>query len=887
MKLDEATAVLRPRSAWEAIDLGCAMARSHWPSLMKGWLAMALPLWSLVFTLLWNHPGWTALILWWSKPILTRQPIHFLSRSLFGAPPSLRGFWDDRSRSLWRGLAASLAWRRLSGTRSFRLPVPILEGLSGKARADRCALLALHGGGSAWALTWVAVKLELAVSLAFYFTAENFLPESPFATLTEAAEAGSFSLSEISNATLQLGNLCYALAIALIEPFYAAAGFSLYINSRTHLEGWDIEVAFRRINERLAPHTAVSLVGALSALLLGLATPSPAAAAISTTAPASAAADLAAEPSETGESSDNPASRIKNILAEPDFAPDVRRRRIRSPDETEISLFPSQLDAFRWIGNLFIAAAILAVVVLLARGRLQLSRPAPRRETPETSPRVVMGMDLSSASLPDNIPDSARALWNQGQPHEALRLLYRGALAWMVATARLPISESDTESDCLRQAAQLAATPEAEYFATLTGIWTAAAYAAQFPSSETAERLFTAWPYHAPGTQRRPPALRPTPALAALAALACVCLPSCQQGADQFEEITVGYRGAARLQPWLAASRFLEASLPVEFRSHTAGLPETETLLFLPLTAVRSTGEARSLLDWTSQGNHLVILAAATDRFRNDWITDATSPPGLGEPLLRELGITIEEYQDLPNPATCEIDGATLQLTTDDGMAADASLLPADVIAGPENKAALVSFPRGNGRITILPSARLLRNRWIGDLDHAAVLSGITSLAPTSTVIFLNSSRLSFWQMLLTHAHLPLACLAALTAAWLWKHLPRFGSAHSPDLSLARHPAAQFADEAAFLWRRLPDPSVLTSSLRREVSLAAARHGIPTDAPDHASRLAALANLPQERVAHAMNSTSLSNPRQFTAAIADLQQLLQSCRLPSTPSQHE
>ncbi len=885
MKLDEATAVLRPRPAWEAIDLGCAMARTHWPSLMKGWLTIALPLWLLTFSLLWNHPGWTALVLWWSKPILTRQPIHFLSRSLFGSTPSLGEFWNDRPRSLWLDLLPSLTWRRLSGARSFRLPVPILEGLSGKLRSDRCHLLSLHDGGSAWALTWVAVKLEMAVSLALFFTAETFLPESPLTTLSDAAEAGAFAFSEIPNFTLQLGNLCYAAAIALVEPFYAAAGFSLYINSRTHLEGWDIEVAFRRMNDRLRSRSIASLA-ALAAACLAMACPSPSLAASNPNPPA--ASSPAVPETTTGTDDDSPSSRINAILESPDFARDIRRRRIPPPDENESLRLSLNPDAFRWIGYLFIAAAILAVLLIILRGRLQPPRRLPLPPSAQPTPRVVMGMDLSSDSLPANIPEAARQLWTNGQPLESIRLLYRGSLAWMVSSARLPIAESDTETDCLAHATPLHSTREGQYFSALTGIWTAAAYAGQLPPHNTADSLFSSWPFPPP-TSPHPKASTinsRTAALTSMALLAC-CFPSCQPGKAEYEEITVGYRGAARLQPWLAASRLLESSHTVEFRSNPAGLPESETLLFLPISAIRSTGEARSLLDWTGNGNHLVILAAATDRFRNDWITDAASAPGQGEPLLRELKITIEENSGLPNPVTAEIDGQTLSFTTDDGMATDASLLPADVIAGPENKAALVSFPRGAGRITIVPSARPWRNRWIGELDHAALLEGVAALTPTTHAIFLNSSRLSFWQMLITYAHLPLACLAALTAAWLWKNLPRFGRAQTPDTSASRHTASQLADEAAFLWRRLPDPTVLTDPLRRAVSMAAARHGIPTDAPDATSLLATLSGIPEARVAHALHASNLSNPRQFTAAVSDLQLILQSCSQSSASPRHE
>jgi uncharacterized membrane protein len=42
------------------------------------------------------------------------------------------------------------------------------------------------------------------------------------------------------------------LIISIIEPLYVAAGFALYLNRRTHLEGWDIELIFRRIAAHLS-----------------------------------------------------------------------------------------------------------------------------------------------------------------------------------------------------------------------------------------------------------------------------------------------------------------------------------------------------------------------------------------------------------------------------------------------------------------------------------------------------------------------------------------------------------------------------------------------------------------------------------------------------------
>ena len=45
--------------------------------------------------------------------------------------------------------------------------------------------------------------------------------------------------------------LAWYIAMSIVEPFHVAAGFSLYLNRRTELEAWDLELAFRRLRERL------------------------------------------------------------------------------------------------------------------------------------------------------------------------------------------------------------------------------------------------------------------------------------------------------------------------------------------------------------------------------------------------------------------------------------------------------------------------------------------------------------------------------------------------------------------------------------------------------------------------------------------------------------
>ena len=50
--------------------------------------------------------------------------------------------------------------------------------------------------------------------------------------------------------------LAYFLAMSISEPIYVAAGFMLYLNRRTDLEAWDMEIALRQLAGRLARKVA-------------------------------------------------------------------------------------------------------------------------------------------------------------------------------------------------------------------------------------------------------------------------------------------------------------------------------------------------------------------------------------------------------------------------------------------------------------------------------------------------------------------------------------------------------------------------------------------------------------------------------------------------------
>ena len=58
MELEKVTAEIRPRSDWEAVDLGVSLSRSHLGTLWRAWLVTVLPLSLLILLLFFKTMGW-------------------------------------------------------------------------------------------------------------------------------------------------------------------------------------------------------------------------------------------------------------------------------------------------------------------------------------------------------------------------------------------------------------------------------------------------------------------------------------------------------------------------------------------------------------------------------------------------------------------------------------------------------------------------------------------------------------------------------------------------------------------------------------------------------------------------------------------------------------
>ena len=261
MRLSDATVVIRPRSTWEAMDLGVLLSQRHRRLLMTSWALVTLPVFALLSWGLWDSPSLAVFIFWWLKPAFERLPLYILSQAMFGETPTLKQALHQWVRLLKPQLLASLTWRRLSLSRSFVMPVVQLEGLDGRQRQLRLQVLLQRDAGAARWLTIIGAHLEGALWIGLMVLFYLLLPQQvaldwSWQSLISAATQEWRWLEHLTNAF-------YALVLVVWEPIYVACGFSLYLNRRTVLEAWDIELVFRRMRQRLVSAGAVLLMAVI------------------------------------------------------------------------------------------------------------------------------------------------------------------------------------------------------------------------------------------------------------------------------------------------------------------------------------------------------------------------------------------------------------------------------------------------------------------------------------------------------------------------------------------------------------------------------------------------------------------------------------------------
>ncbi len=493
MKIEALTVALRPRTPWEAVELGSALVRRHARAIWLPWLWLTLPVFVLANALAWSIDAlWLAgLVMWWLKPAFDRIPLYVLSRAVFGEAPSPRD--TLRAQRDWglRWLLPYLTWRRLGPVRSLYLPVDFLEGARGSDARERRRALGAPVYGVGMLLTTVCMHFEVALYVGLAAGAMVFVPNE---YVLEVGERAWRMLQDMPAWLVLASNTAGWLATSLIEPFYVGAGFGLYLNRRTEIEAWDIELTLRRLRTRLLRGVAPMLV----LCALGVAT-MPGAAQAQARAGSDDDVPRATPAQVFGTTADDSGLRgaVKRAYEDPAVSPKRTvtswKKRARDRDT------PRDDASLRWLGaalaalgeyGLWILVAVLVAILLFTMPRwIGWFRGAVAREEREPGQTRRRDAEEVVAPLPEDLVSAIRRLWHDGRQRESLALLYRGSVETMVERTGAVLVPGATEAQMLRASRALAQSDQRDAFAQAVRVWQYAAYAQRFPDGEEFETL--------------------------------------------------------------------------------------------------------------------------------------------------------------------------------------------------------------------------------------------------------------------------------------------------------------------------------------------------------------------------------------------------------------
>ena len=502
MQLADVSVRLRPRHSWEAIDFGHRLMRREAASVYATWFAVSLPLFlaCLALGLFTSAGAWGLVLYWWLEPVADGPMLDVLSRRVFG---------DRRGASVSMRATGRLALRnwifwlspwRLHPGRSLAMPITQLEGLSGKRRRKRARIINRRALSYAMGLTLAFHNVALALYLGLFLGAAMILPEvfadgSLWDRLTDTESD--------SETTLVFEFLGFYLAQSALQPWFVAGGFGLYLDRRTRLEGWDIEIAFRRV---AGARPRGSALAAAAAVFLCALTPG--------------IGDAAQKAFSDEDKSDavpkfhqdigayaaffdidhlrETRTAARTVYAGPEFNEKQsqgawRRREPREVRESAEPALQSEYIARILQIALWAGLGVLVLALLVYGVRNLRARPKIAREQPIEALTLAGGEVVTRESVPEDIAAAVLALWQRGESRAALALFYRSTVFRLAERFDISVRAGATEGDCLRLARAAAPAPLYTVFADVVRAWQGIAYARRAPDAARVAVLCDAW----------------------------------------------------------------------------------------------------------------------------------------------------------------------------------------------------------------------------------------------------------------------------------------------------------------------------------------------------------------------------------------------------------
>ncbi len=491
MNLEKVSVNIRPRTAWEAIDLGFLLARQWYRTLWQLWMLTALPALTLVLIVGLILPGstvkWALFFFWLFKSFYEPCLLLWVSMALFDERSTTRQTLRNLRKSWGRRWILDLLLLRFSPFRSFSLPVVQLEKLEGKKKRQRLRLLQ-DASEIAVLLTTSCFFLEIALTFSLLMTLFFLIPDQ-----LRWINFGHFVF--LPGKWLLL--FCYVISCSIIAPFYVCSGFMMYISRRVQLEAWDIEIGFKRIGQRIKKLKTGTCRG-ITVLLVAFA--------------------LTIPPSLSNAEVPNPQTAkeaITKVLKQKDFGQKVTVYRWvpkkKDAPKTKSPWAQFLIDLMELLGKvaanivpfaarygeilLWCFAGILIGLFLVKYAKIHhwMSRQFQLKRDDFHPPEVLFGLDLRPESLPADISAACLDLLKEEKKREALSLLYRGTLSRLVNQYRLEIHSSFTEQECCREVGKSRPEKESIFFNDLVSLWIFLAFGHREPETELCRNIVHRW----------------------------------------------------------------------------------------------------------------------------------------------------------------------------------------------------------------------------------------------------------------------------------------------------------------------------------------------------------------------------------------------------------
>ncbi|MDO6692015.1 hypothetical protein Q4574_01910 [Aliiglaciecola sp. 3_MG-2023] len=508
MNIDNLTLEIRPRNSWRAFDLGCRMALRWYSSLVSFWLVVTLPVFVLACAI---DIVWGVVAFWWLKPLYERGLLHILSRQVFGETVTAKDAikaWPKLLKNQW---FASITWRRLSPTRGFDLAIQQLEGLEGVARSRRLSILHRTTDDNTGWWTLICMGWELVIIFGLVALISYVVPAGVNFDYWQAIS------SEAWGVELTFNIFTY-FAYLIMGPIYIAGSFAAYLNRRVILEGWDIEIGFKRALKKVVKPSMGATLSCLFALVLCV---SP----VSETWAEDDAQKIEVpqfDNEKTSELNDtDPANqqniefesevKIRAILDAPPFNGQKTETAYRwvgwgsDDDEEEEEKSDSNLPPWLTAALLFFAnfsevlmwlvfGIALLLLVYLSKDNIKgFFNQASKQPAVEELDMPLFSQAYQGDTLPDDVASEIDLLFDAQAYRKLMSLMLITSLLEISKKQALPLTKSMTERECLEVIKASVVGERSEFMQRLVDTWVHLAWAHEWPEKPTMQWLCAQW----------------------------------------------------------------------------------------------------------------------------------------------------------------------------------------------------------------------------------------------------------------------------------------------------------------------------------------------------------------------------------------------------------